>query len=88
MCTSRVCQAEGEGNYLVASRDILAGEVVANFFQQLKKILDVLFVHLLVKHLNGQVVMEEEPFVVGPNQETTPVIITIVSKNNLPVCTC
>ena len=43
--------------------------------------------HLSVKHLNGQVVMEEEPFVVGPNQETTPVIITIVSKNNLPVCT-
>ena len=33
-----------------------------------------------MKHLNGQVVMDEEPFVVGPNQETTPVIITIVSK--------
>ena len=44
--------------------------------------------HLSVKHLNGQVVMEEEPFVVGPNQETTPVIITIVSKNNVPVCAC
>ena len=77
MCTSRVCQAEGEGNYLVASRDILAGEVAANFFQQSRKILVALFVHLSVKHLNGQVVMEEEPFVVGPNQETTPVIITI-----------
>ena len=27
---------------------------------------------------NGQVVMEEEPIVVGPNQETTPVILTII----------
>ena len=45
------------------------------------------FLHVFVKHLNGQVVMEEEPFVVGPNQETTPVIITIVGQNNLPVCT-
>ena len=53
-------------------------------FSNNEKILDALF----VQHLNGQVVMEEEPFVVGPNQETTPVIITIVSKNNLPVCAC
>ena len=43
MCTSRVCQAEGEGNYLVASRDILAGEVVANFFPTIEKILDASF---------------------------------------------
>ena len=57
-------------------------------FSNNKKILDALFVHRSVKHLNGQVVMEEEPFVVGPNQETTPVIITIVSKNNVPVCAC
>ena len=28
-CQSRLCQAEGEGNYLVASRDIKAGEVVS-----------------------------------------------------------
>ena len=34
---------------------------------------------------NGQVVMEEAPIVVGPNQETTPVILTIIIIVLVPI---
>ena len=43
--TLRVCQTEGEGNYLVASRDIAAGEVLITLLLHLGCIakLNVLF---------------------------------------------
>ena len=37
-CQPRLCQAEGEGNYLVASRDINAGEVVSLLCSLVKNI--------------------------------------------------